>query len=174
MSPGRRDALILGTVALGAAAVGGVAVALFLPSNSGAAALLASHFPDHSGTPRRLIDWQGKALLCNFWATWCAPCREEMPLLDTAHQRYSPKGLQIVGIAVDSADNVRKFAGIVPVGYPLLLGNASTIDLMRGLGNSSGGLPFTVLLDRHGRLVERKLGPLSAADLEAGVQRLLQ
>jgi hypothetical protein len=62
----------------------------------------------------------------------------------------------------------------VPVGYPLLLGNASTIDLMRGLGNSSGGLPFTVLLDRHGRLVERKLGPLSAADLEAGVQRLLQ
>jgi thiol-disulfide isomerase/thioredoxin len=174
MSPGRRDALILGTVALGAAAVGGVAGALFLQSNSGAAALLARRFPDISGTPRRLIDWQGKALLCNFWATWCAPCREEMPMLDAAHRRYSQKGLQIVGIAIDSAENVAKFVGIVSVGYPLLLGDASAIDLMRELGNSSGGLPFTVLLDRHGRLVERKLGVLSAADLETRIQRLLQ
>ena len=174
MSLGRRDALIFGTVALGAAAVGGVAGALFLQSSSGAAALLASRFPDLSGTPRRLIDWQGKALLCNFWATWCAPCREEMPLLDLAHQRYSPRGLQVVGIAVDTADNVRQFTGFLSVGYPLLLGDASTIVLMRALGNSSGGLPFTVLLDRRGGLVERKLGPLSAADLEARVQRLLQ
>ena len=174
MNPGRRDALILGAVALAAAGAGGVVGALILQAKSGAAELLASQFTDLAGMPRRLVDWQGQAMLCNFWATWCAPCREEMPLLDAAHRRYGPKGLQIVGIAIDSVDNVRKFASLVPVGYPLLIGGAGTIDLMRALGNGGGGLPFTVLLDRHGRLVERKLGALSAPDLEAKVQRLLQ
>jgi thiol-disulfide isomerase/thioredoxin len=174
MNPGRRDALIFGGVALAAAGLGGVVGALVLQARSGVAELLASRFTDLAGNPRRLVDWQGKALVCNFWATWCAPCREEMPLLEAAHRRYGPKGLQIVGVAVDSADNVRKFAGLVPVGYPLVLGGAGAIDLMRGLGNTSGGLPFTVFLDRHGRLAESRLGPLSAADLDAKVQRLLQ
>ena len=174
MNPGRRNALIFGAVALAAAGVGGLVGALVRQAKSGAAQLLASQFTDLAGRPRRLVDWQGKPMLCNFWATWCAPCREEMPLLDAAHRQYGQKGLQVVGIAVDSADNVRKFAGLVPVGYSLVLGGAATIDLMRALGNATGGLPFTVFLDRHGRLAERKLGPLSAADLEARLQRLLQ
>jgi thiol-disulfide isomerase/thioredoxin len=174
MSPDRRNALILGGVALGAAAVGGVVGVFALQSRNGAADLLAHRFSDLSGQPRRLKEWQGKALVCNFWATWCAPCREEIPLLDAAQQQYHTQRLQVVGIAVDNAENVRRFSQNTQVRYPLLLADASAIDLMRKLGNSTGGLPFTVVLDRSGRLAERKLGAYSKPELEARVARLLQ
>lgn len=174
MSPGRRDALILVGVAAGAAAVGGVVGALVLQSGSGAANLLASRFADLSGQPRRLVEWRGKALLVNFWATWCAPCREEIPLLDAAQQQFSTRGLQVVGIAIDNAVNVREYAASVKMDYPVLLADSSAVELMRSLGNTSGGLPFTVLLDRSGRLADRRLGPYSATELRAAVGALLQ
>jgi thiol-disulfide isomerase/thioredoxin len=170
----RRNALILGGVALGAAAIGGVVGALALQSGSGAASLLAASFTDLSGQPRRLVEWQGKALCCNFWATWCTPCREEIPLLNAAQQQYSGNGLQVVGIAIDNADNVVQFAKSTPLGYPVLLGGGGAIALMRELNNPKGGLPFTVLLDVHGRLAERKLGAFSASELAAAMARLLQ
>jgi thiol-disulfide isomerase/thioredoxin len=174
MSPARREALILGGVAAAAAAIGGLAGVLALQSRSGAAQLLGSRFHDVAGQPRRLQEWEGKALACNFWATWCAPCREEIPLLAAAQQQYASLGLQVVGIAVDNAANVRQFEQTVRIGYPVLLADPSAIDLMRKLGNSSGGLPFTVLLDRQGRVAGRRLGPYSGADLEAAVAALLQ
>ena len=174
MTPRRRDALILGAVAAGAAAIGGVVGALALQSRSGAAELLASRFTDLSGEPRRLVEWQGKALVCNFWATWCAPCREEIPLLGAAQQQFQTRGLQVVGIAIDNAANVREYGLSIRIGYPVLLADSAGIDVMRSLGNTSGGLPFTVLLDRKGRLIERRLGPYTAASLEAAVAALLQ
>jgi len=174
MTPGRRDALILGAVALGAAAIGGVAGALALQARSGAADLLASRFHDLSGQPRRLLEWQDRSLVCNFWATWCAPCREEIPLLNAAQQKYAQEGIQMVGIALDNAANVSEFAESVKIAYPVLLAGPPAIDLMRRLGNASGGLPFTVLLDRHGRLAGRKLGAFSAGDLDTAVADLLR
>jgi len=174
MTPGRRDALILGAVALGAAAVGGVVGALALQARSGAADLLASRFPDLSGQPRQLLEWRGRSLVCNFWATWCAPCREEIPLLNAAQHKYAPEGVQIVGIALDNAANVGEFGRSVKISYPVLLAGSPAIDLMRRLGNASGGLPFTVLLDRRGRLAGRKLGAFSAADLDTAVADLLR
>lgn len=174
MRPGRREALILGGVAVGAAAIGGLVGALVLQSGSGAADLLASRFADLSGQPRRLVDWRGKALLVNFWATWCAPCREEIPLLDAAQQQFAARGFQVVGIAIDNAANVRQYATSVKMDYPILLADAAAVGLMRSLGNASGGLPFTVLLDRSGRLADRRLGPYSAAELQAAVAVLLQ
>jgi thiol-disulfide isomerase/thioredoxin len=174
MKPGRRDVLILGGVAAGAAAIGAIAGAFMLQAGSGAADLLAHPFSDLSGQTRRLVEWRGKALACNFWATWCAPCREEMPLLDAAQQQYAAQGLQVVGIAIDNTANVQQFVAKVPVGYPILIADANAIDLMRELGNSRGGLPFTVLLTRAGRLAERKLGAYSKADLDRGIMSLLQ
>jgi thiol-disulfide isomerase/thioredoxin len=174
MTPGRRDALILGGVALGAAAIGGVAGALVLQSQSGTAELLGRPFVDLHGRSRRLVEWQGKALLCNFWATWCAPCREEIPLLTTAQQQHATKNLQVVGIAIDNAANVSAFATSTKVSYPILLADASAIELMRRLGNRSGGLPFSVALDRHGRLAGRKLGAYAAAELATTIAALLQ
>lgn len=174
MSPGRRDLLILGAVAAGAAVAGGVVGALALQSQSGAAELLSTTFPDLSGTTRRLSDWQGRPLMCNFWATWCAPCREELPLLDAAQQKYGANGLQIVGIAIDTAPNIREYLKVVKIGFPVLVGEAGAIDLMRRAGNRSGGLPFTVVLDRAGRVRERKLGAYTAAELSAGIGALLR
>jgi thiol-disulfide isomerase/thioredoxin len=174
MSPGRRELLILGAVGAVAALAGGVVAALGLQSRSGAAELLSSGYPDLSGKVWRLAEWRGRPLVCNFWATWCEPCREEIPLLHAVHLKYAVNSLQIVGIAVDNADNVRKYLQAVQVAYPMLVADASAIDLMRRAGNTSGGLPFTVMLDAAGRLRERRLGAYTAAQLEREIVGLLR
>ncbi len=170
----RRDLLILGGVAVGAAAIGGLAGALLMQSQSGAAELLAASYPDISGNGRSLAEWRGRPLLVNFWASWCAPCREEIPLLNAAQQQHGRSGLQVVGIAVDNAGNISQFTRAVPIVYPVLIAEAAALPLMRNLGNSAGALPFTVLVDRHGRLASHKLGAYSAAELDADLTRLLR
>jgi thiol-disulfide isomerase/thioredoxin len=174
MTPGRRDALILGAVAAGAALAGGIVGALALQSQSGAAELFSSSFPDLSGRPRRLIEWQGRSLVCNFWASWCEPCREEMPLLDAAQQKNAVNGLQVVGIGIDTAANIREYLKIVKIAFPVLVGEAPAIGLMRNLGNKGGGLPFTVALDRSGRVRQRKLGAYSEKELATEIASLLR
>ena len=174
MTPARRDLLILGGVAAGAAVAGGVFGALALQSRSGAAKLLSSSFPDLTGRNRRLAEWQGRPVVVNFWATWCAPCREELPLLDAAQQQHAAKGLQVLGIGVDSGPNIREYLKVVKIGYPVLVGEAAAIPLMQSLGNRGGGLPFTVMLDRSGRVQQRKLGAYSGAELSAELAALLR
>lgn len=165
MVNGRREALILGGVGLAAAAAGAVVGVLALQSRSGAADLLAARFQDLDGRPRRLLEWQGRVLLCNFWATWCAPCREEIPLLVAAKQQWSNSGGEIVGIGIDSAVKIREFVRTYKVNYPVLVADATAISLLRSLGNRSGGLPYTVVLDRRGAVTHRHLGALTEADL---------
>jgi thiol-disulfide isomerase/thioredoxin len=174
MNPARRELVVLGAVAAGAALAGALAGALALQSRSGAAELLSSRFPDLAGQDRRLSEWQGRPFLCNFWATWCAPCREELPLLDAARQRHAAIGLEVVGIAVDNAANVGEYLKSVPVRFPVLVAGAAAIDLMRRLGNAAGGLPFTVSMDAAGRVRGRKLGAYSAPQLEAEVSALFR
>lgn len=170
----RRELLILGAVAAGAAATGALVGALALQSRSGAAALLSSRFPDLLGRPRALAEWQGRPLLCNFWASWCEPCREELPLLDAAQREHDAIGLQVVGIAADNAANISEYLKSVRVGFPVLIGEASAIPLMRHLGNQAAALPFSVGLDRRGRLRLRKLGAFSAPELEREIAGLLR
>lgn len=174
MTPRRRNFLILGAVGAVAAAAGGLMGAVALQSRSGVGELLSSSFVDLAGENRRLAQWRGRALVCNFWATWCAPCREEMPLFEAAHRQNVDKGIQVVGIAVDNAANVREFTDSVKVTYPILIGGAGTIDLMRDLGNKAGALPFTVLLNARGRLVGKKLGAYAPQELEAALAALIQ
>jgi thiol-disulfide isomerase/thioredoxin len=170
----RREILVLGAVAAGAALAGALAGVLALQSRSGAADLLSSRFPDLAGQARRLSEWQGRPLLCNFWATWCAPCREELPLLDAARKRHAAIGFEVVGIAVDNAPNVAEYLKTVPVSFPVLVAGAPAIDLMRRLGNAGGGLPFTVSVDAAGRVRSRKLGAYSAAQLETELAGLFR
>ena len=165
MANRRRNALILAGIGVAAAAAGAFSGAFLLQSGSGAAGLLAARLTDLEGRPRRLLDWQGRALLCNFWATWCAPCREEIPLLVVAKQQLPPDGTEIIGRGIDRANNIREFAAKYNINYPLLVGDATVIGLMRGLGNANGGLPYTVALDRSGAVVRRKLGALTDAEL---------
>lgn len=174
MTPGRRNLLILGGVAAVAAVAGGVAGALALQSRSGAADLLSAGFPDLSGRWLRLAEWRGRPLVCNFWASWCEPCRDELPLLEAAQHQHAAKRLQIVGIAVDNAENIRKYLKAVKISYPILIAEGEAIDLMRRLGNRAGALPFTVTVDAAGRVRRRKLGAYSAAELEADLAALLR
>jgi thiol-disulfide isomerase/thioredoxin len=170
MTPGRREALTLGAAGLAAAAAGFLAGPLLLKlgeGDAGARALFEAGFPDLSGKPRRLAEWQGKVVLVNFWATWCAPCREEIPLLVAAWREYGPGGVEVLGIAIDNVAKIVEFTATVPISYQILVAEANGIDLMRRLGNSSGGLPYTVVADRRGVLVHRKLGALKQADLDA-------
>lgn len=161
----RRDALLLAAAGVAAAGAGAVAGALALQSRSGAAELLAARYPDLHGQERRLRDWRGRVVLCNFWATWCAPCREEIPLLVEAKRQWAPKGLEIVGIGLDSAANLREFSNAYRVNYPVLIADATAVALLRKLGNRGGALPYTVVLDPTGTVVHRHLGALSGTDL---------
>lgn len=174
MLPARREALILGAVGLGAAAFGALIGSFASQSGSGAAELLSARYQDLSGQPRRLIDWRGKALLCNFWATWCAPCLEEIPLLVVAQRKYGPKSAQVVGIGLDHAVKLAEFASRFQINYPVLVGGAESVDTMRRLGNASGGLPYTVILDRSGAIAHRKLGALSHQEIDQVLVPLLE
>ena len=174
MSPERRELLILGGVAAAAAFAGVLIGPLALQSQSGAADLLSASFPDLDGRPRRFLDWQGQVLVANFWATWCAPCREEVPLLVTAHQRFARHGAEIVGVGIDVPEKLRRFADEYRIGYPVLVADAAAIELMRRLGNSAGALPFTVILDQRGALAHRRLGLLREEELEGVLRKLLR
>lgn len=174
MRPDRREALIIGAVGLGAAAAGALIGALALQSQSGAAELLAHSFVDLAGKPRRLVEWQGRVVACNFWATWCAPCREEIPLLIAAQQQYGSKMVQIVGIGIDRADKISQFARDFKITYPLLIADLTAMDTMKQLGNRSGGLPFTVVLDRGGAVAKTRLGALKPGELDQILAPLLR
>jgi len=112
-------------------------------------------------------------LVVNFWASWCPPCLEEIPGLVRIHRELAPKGLQIVGIAVDSADNARKSAAQLGVSYPVLVAGMEVIDLTRRLGNRAGALPYTLILDRNGKVVATRLGLISEAELTRIITPLL-
>jgi thiol-disulfide isomerase/thioredoxin len=128
---------------------------------------------DLQGISRSLTDWRGKLLVVNFWATWCEPCREEVPALQRVRNSYAADGVEVIGIAFDSASKVQQFATEFGVTYPLLVGGLEAIDVTRKLGNRAGGLPYTVVLDRHGKLALAHLGAISEARLRAALDPLL-
>ncbi|HEY1289030.1 MAG TPA: TlpA disulfide reductase family protein [Burkholderiales bacterium] len=173
MTPARRK-VVLGAVAVATVAAGATAGVFVLRRRSGATELLAASFPDLSGRRRKLSEWRGRPLLCNFWASWCAPCREEIPLLDSAARENASIGFQVVGIAIDNAANVHKYLKTVQVGYTVLVAEGSAIRLMEALGNREGMLPFSVTLDGAGHLRRRKLGAYSADELRADLAALLR
>ncbi|WP_240601733.1 TlpA disulfide reductase family protein [Oleiagrimonas sp. MCCC 1A03011] len=120
--------------------------------------------PDAEGHPQPLAQWKGRTVLINFWATWCIPCRKEMPALTAAQRAYADKA-QIVGIAMDDPQAVRAFLADHPTGYPTLLGEGVKPDPRAVLGNTRLALPFSVLVDSDGRIVRTHLGPLGTRQL---------
>lgn len=121
--------------------------------------------PGLDGRVHHLSDWRGKRVLVNFWATWCLPCRREIPALNEAQARYGSGRVQIVGVALDDPAQVRAFIRQVPIHYPVLLGMGSTPNPSKRFGDSLGALPFSVLIDRKGRIRATYYGPLQPSQL---------
>lgn len=163
----RRDALLLAGVALAAAVAGFVAGPLLMqPNSANADVIAAGRFTDLNGRPRQLNEWRGRVVVLNFWATWCAPCREEIPMFIAARSEYASYGVEIIGIGIDQADKIAEFAAQMKIDYPLLVADAAAMDMMRQLGNRAAGLPFTVIVDRAGNPVAHKLGALRRDELD--------
>jgi peroxiredoxin len=137
------------------------------------ARLLELTLPDLDGRDQRLDQWKGKVLVVNFWATWCEPCREEMPEFVRAQAKLGGKGLQFVGIAIDQPDKIRQFANELHLNYPSLVGGYGALELSKTLGNQIGALPFTLIIDRDGRIAYTQMGPLKPGKLDAIVGKLL-
>jgi thiol-disulfide isomerase/thioredoxin len=138
-----------------------------------AAALLRITLPDAAGHQQALAQWPGKVVVVNFWATWCVPCREEMPEFVRMQKEFGDRGLQFVGIAIDDAAKVDRFARELGLNYPALIGGSGALELSKTLGNDYGVLPFTVVIDRSGRIARTQLGPLKEAELRSILSQLL-
>jgi thiol-disulfide isomerase/thioredoxin len=128
-------------------------------------AFWAGSFDGPNGEAVRVADFRGKPLLVNFWATWCPPCVEELPMLNSFHQAHKGQGWQVLGLAVDQPSAVRGFMQKLPLNFPVGMAGFAGTELSRSLGNPTGALPYSVVFDAAGSLVHRKIGKVSEADL---------
>jgi thiol-disulfide isomerase/thioredoxin len=125
--------------------------------------LLSQTLPDHQGQPQALAQWKNKPVIINFWATWCAPCIAEMPELVALQKEIGET--RIIGIGIDSQSNIAQFAEKLHIDYPLYVADAGMINLLRQLGNETGGLPFTLLAGSDGTIKKVYVGQLKFDEL---------
>ncbi len=162
------------TVGVGALALGVGLYAGFARSPPpDATTLMALSLPDTQGREQSLSQWKGRVIVVNFWATWCEPCREEMPEFVLSQTELGPKGVQFVGIAIDELDKVSRFQKAIDLNYPVLMGGYGAIELSKTMGNRLAALPFTVIIDRQGNVAHTQLGRLKPPQLRAILTKLL-
>ena len=174
----RRHILTVGVAAAAALAGAGAAywqdkqvassepAAPYKPASGDLNDLWQMQFDTPDGSKLAMQSLKGKPLLINFWATWCPPCVEELPLLERFYSQNKAKSVQIVGLAADKPDAVRTFLKKLPLTFPIGITDLSGIALSKSWGNLAGGLPFSVMLAADGRVLQRKMGKLSEDDLK--------
>jgi thiol-disulfide isomerase/thioredoxin len=135
--------------------------------------VFAASLNDADGKPQALAQWKGRPLVINFWATWCTPCVEEMPDLQALREHYLARKLEVVGLAIDNTSAVQEFRRKLGIKYPLLVAGSGGTELARALGNASGGLPHTVLLDASGAVRYSHLGRIKMVELKQAIETVL-
>lgn len=139
----------------------------------GGGELIDFTLPGLDGKKHALEEWRGKVIVLNFWATWCPPCREEIPLLIALQKKRAAEGLQVVSVAIDNETAVLRYRQSAGINYPILMGGDEALDLVARYGNRMGSLPFTVIIDRSGLIAVRKLGAFTRQELEDLVEPLM-
>ena len=129
--------------------------------------------PDVSGKQHNISEWQGKIRVINFWATWCGPCRKEIPEFIALQQQYADKGLQFIGIAIDDQESVEKYLASININYPMLIGDLTGIALAHQLGNNIDAVPFTLVVNRQGQIIDRHPGDFSKEQIMEVITPLL-
>ncbi|MGH8751937.1 MAG: TlpA family protein disulfide reductase [Burkholderiales bacterium] len=129
-------------------------------------------FKDFNRKLQPLSQWKGKTLVVNFWATWCKPCLKEIPELITVYNKYRAKNVVIVGVAIDQADKVEQFTKEHKITYPVVYGGTEAVSLSKQMGNKVGGLPFSIVIDAKGNVVETILGEIPPGKLEMILQQV--
>ncbi|MDE1183262.1 TlpA disulfide reductase family protein [Paraburkholderia sp.] len=174
---------LAGIVVAGIAGIGGAVASHWLfndaevahaaaPSHSPVDQLWAAQVTNVDGKPQSLAAFKGHPVVINFWASWCAPCVEEMPSLSALHREYQKKGIEFVGLGVDSDKNIKAFLQKVQVDYPVFVTGFGGADLARAFGNNAGGLPYTVVIDAKGNVRSTKLGQIVPKELKQTLDAL--
>lgn len=140
---------------------------------AGADNFFAATLPDPEGLPHSASQWQGKIVVVNFWATWCSPCRKEIPELIEIYTTYRDQGLVVVGVAIDDAEKVAEFSEEFGINYPVLVGDLDAFSLAEAMGNPQGAIPFTVTIDRSGMIVNARLGQINKKQIEEIIKPML-
>ena len=165
MSGGLRTALTVLVAAL-IGAGGGIAAVIWLQQTPEETVQRPDFtLPDMTGERRSIEEWDDQIVVLNFWATWCAPCREEIPLFTDLQAEYADAGVRFLGVAIDDREPIRGFTEQVEMGYPTLYGMEDALDVAAAYGNDRGTLPYTVIIDTDGRIHERFSGQLHEPEL---------
>lgn len=151
--------IIAAVLALGV----GIAAQRFLPptGETGATSLPDFNLPDLYGNQHNISEWRGKILIINFWATWCPPCRKEIPEFIALQEHYSAKGVQFVGIALEEQKPVAEYTASAHINYPILIGGDDGVTLAHQLGNSIDAIPYTIVVNQQGQIIHRQPGEFS-------------
>lgn len=163
-----RRNLLLGVAAAAAVAGLGFGLRRYAPvavTDEASHAVWAQQFESPSGEVVRMAAFRGQPLLLNFWATWCPPCIEELPMIDAFWRENKSQGHQVLALAIDQPSAVRRFLAKQPLGFPVGLAGLGGTEWVKQLGNAAGGLPFTVFFKADGSIWRQKMGQLSSDDL---------
>ena len=182
MSPTLRNLLLLATAIV--ALAGGYWLAqsmrapetatTAMPQTYGGGEMIDFSLPDSDGKIRSLSEWRGKVIVLNFWATWCPPCREEIPLFIALQKKHAADGLQVIGVGVDNKASVIAYRQSAGINYTILMGNDDAMDVAAKYGDRMDSLPYSVIISRNGSIAARKLGAFTKSELDSLVEPLLR